>query len=487
MVTKQIVKLGGRVFNAEGLHRAYTKTVYPETPLYGASDWTAFALLQLADKLGVINELGSLYAESLPKIPKDGPPDMIYNPFYLNRKLDRVYDLPEVKVVDWRQPTINVMVPAFDFQSISAGFFGVFQIARFLRSTGMPVRLVLFDTFVFSEKEARERIKGYHGLEDMFDELEVEYIGEREKPLYVSSGDYNVATVWYSAYFARKVNEAIGRSKFLYLIQDYETVFHPANSMSTLADATYGWDYDALFSTKSLMDMFIKKDIGGYRTRGLRGIYFENACSSNLLPEFEFIARHMDKPKKSLVFYSRPVVNRNMFELTALALCEAYAQGIFDPEEWDCIGMGLGEGVVEILPGVYNTKLPRMTLKEYTDAITDFDVCLTLMASPHPSLIPMDLGGSGAVVVTNTFETKTPEYLESLNGNIIPVAPDLHAIVDGLREAVERSKDLVTRWQNAHDMQYPRTWEETFSERHREFVKRWVSENENADAKAGGQ
>jgi len=514
MVTKQLVSAGKRVFNHDQLRKAYLRLNGAEGgDLNTPAEWTAYSLLRVADRMGLKDRLGTIYQAERPLLPADPPPGMVYNPYYLHRKLNRVFDLPDVQVSDWRPPTINVLVPAFDFSSISAGFFGVFQVARFLRETGMHVRLVLFDTFVFSEAEAREKIQKYPGLENLFDELEVEYIGNRHTPLHVSPDDYCVATVWYSAYFAQKIDQAIGRSKFLYLIQDYETNFYPGSSSFALADLTYEMDYDALFSTEALRNLFIQRDIGGFRTRGLRGISFNNACSSKLLDKKEFLeyntgsvvpedeieefyARNEDlfnrnphlrnhadhmvntwpKKKRKLVFYSRPVVDRNMFELTALAICEAYRQGIFNPEDWDCIGMGLGEGIIEVLPGVASAKLPRMALDEYMNIVAEFDVCLTLMASPHPSMIPMDLAGSGAIVVTNTFATKTPEYLTSLNKNIIPVSPDLPSIVEGLREAVERSTDLESRYQNAAEMTYPRSWSETFTPEHVDFVKQWTSE-----------
>jgi len=476
VVTKYLVDIGKRVFKPDEIERAYTKMVYPETELKNPVERTAYSMLKVADRIGIMDDLGSIYVETLPLLPKDAPPELVFRRDYLQRKLNRVFDLPDVQVVDFRQPTINVLVPAFDFHSVSAGFFGVFQLARFLRKTGQHVRLVLFDTFVFSEKEARKRLQQYPGMEELFDEVEVDYIGGREQPLYVSPDDYCVATVWYSAYFAEKINNVLGRSKFLYLIQDYETNFYPGSSSFALSDLSYEMNYDAFFSTKALMDLFIKRDIGGFRTRELRGTFFNNACSSTLLDHDRFVELNEAKTKKSLVFYSRPVVDRNMFELTALALIEAYRQGIFNPAEWDCIGMGLGEGEVELAPSVHSIHLPRMPLAEYIEAVSNFDVCLTLMASPHPSLIPMDLGGSGAVVVTNTFATKTPEYLESINKNIIPVTPDLYSIVAGLREAVERCRDIETRWRNAAEMTYPRTWDESLTDAHLDYINQWLAQ-----------
>ena len=409
-----------------------------------------------------------------PTVGNPDPNHRIYDGHTLNLLLNRIYDLPDVKVNPNRRPTINVLVPAFDFKSMSAGFFGVFQVARFMRTTGWNVRLVLFDNFDFSLERFRKKFQDYPGMEDLLDEVEVDYIGERKTPLHVSPHDVCVATVWYSAWFAKKIGDVLGGRRFLYLVQDYETCFFPGGSLFAVADETYAWDYAALFSTKPLMDYLRQADVGGFASRGLPGIHFDNACSASLSPRKEFIAANAAKPKKKLVFYSRPIVDRNMFTLAALSLVTAYEQGVFDPAEWECIGMGLGEASVELLPGVLSTSLPRMTLREYERTVGQFDVCLTLMASPHPSLIPMDCAGSGAMVVTNTFRTKTPDYLRGLCGNIIPVAPSVPEIVAGLAEAVAASADLEGRHARASAMAYPRTWEESLTDRHTAFVTEHV-------------
>lgn len=399
-------------------------------------------------------------------------PLQTYDAHTLHLMLNRVYDLPDVVVDRDRPATINVLVPAFDFNSISAGFFGVFQVARFLRSSGWNVRLVMFDNFYFSLPEFRQKFLEYPGMEHLLTELEIEYIGERKAPMRVSPHDVCMATVWYSAHFARKIGDALGGRRFLYLIQDYETHFFPGNSLFALADETYEMDYVALFSTEPLRRYFVQHDVGGFATRGLPGIVFNNACAANLLSKEAFLRRHANKKKKKLVFYSRPVVDRNMFQLAAVALVTAYQKGIFNPEEWECIGMGLGDADVELLEGVRSTTLPRMTLREYTEKMTEFDVCLTLMASPHPSLIPMDCGGSGTVVVTNTFRTKTAEYLHGLCKNIHPVEPNLHALVAGLAGATLAAEDLVARHQHASEMKYPRRWEEALTPSHAVFIER---------------
>jgi hypothetical protein len=459
-----------RVFTKEELRTAWLKLEEPSLRLTGKMQYLAYTSLLIADRTGVAQPLiSALRKRNLTELS-------VYDELYLDAKLNRIFDMPKV-VVDYERPrTINILVPAFDFNSISAGFFGVFQVALFIKkSTPHNVRLVLFDNFFFDLEKARSKIKGYPGMEQLFDDLEVDYIGERKHSLRVSPNDNCVATVWYSAYFATKIMSTIGSSeRFLYLIQDYESNFYPGSSSSVVANESYKFNYSAFFSSQSLMDFFVSNDIGGIKTRELPVIYFNNACAANLMERKEFFQVHNQKAKKRIVFYSRPVVDRNMFELTAKAILTAYKEGIFNHAEWDCIGMGLGECTLKFDEDNQSVCMPRMNLTEYIRSVASFDICLTLMASPHPSLIPMDLAGSGAVVVTNTFATKTPYYLESLCTNIIASEPVLSDLVAALRKAKELCTNLDERYRAAAEMRYPRTWEDTFSTTHHEFVNSYL-------------
>lgn len=386
--------------------------------------------------------------------------------------INRVYDLPEVVVDKSRPKTINVLVPAFDFNSISAGFFGVFQAALFIARQGYHVRLVMFDNFYFNFDEANKKIQNYPGLETLFDEVEVDYIGERRKPLEVSEHDTSLATVWYSAYFAQKIQKACDGKPFLYLIQDYETHFYAGSSCSCLAQRSYAMNYYAMFSTKMLQEFFIQQNICDFNNRDIKYISYDNCCSCHLPTKQMFVNTYNGHHRRRIVFYARPIVNRNMYELGALVLIEAIRRGVLQEDDWDFYGVGLGDADLQLTEERKLCQLPRMNLKEYTENISGFDIGLTLMASPHPSLLPFDLAGSGCIVVTNECYNKTQAYFDEISGNIICKEADLDQLVDGIAEAVKRVSDLDTRYYEAENMKFPKTWDETWTDEH----KRWIRE-----------
>ena len=388
----------------------------------------------------------------------------------INQSVSSVLELPDVAITSGRKKTVNVLVPAFSFSTMSAGFFGVFQVALMIARNGHHVRLVLFDKFTFSYSQFKAQLANHPGLQTLLDEVEVEHIDEGGC-LYISKDDVVAATVWYSAYFARKISYILGGRPFIYLIQDYEAAFFPASSLYSLADATYGFNYNALVSTKPLYE-FMRTHCAHFESlvKAGRAVWFNNACAADLPDKKKFVAAK-GLPVRRLAFYCRPAVNRNMFELGAASLIKAWEAGVFRGcEVWEMYGIGIGNVEIELADGVTLKQLPRMSLAEYERSIINFDICLSLMASPHPSIPPFDLAGVGAIVVTNSYACKGPEYFDAISRNILCVDPTVEAIVGGLEKAVARSGNLEERWENARTLAYPRQWSDTWQEEHARFI-----------------
>lgn len=464
----KIFSLGERLFRERELREAYLKAKGTHISLNGIASHIAYFIFRFLSQFLDIEKLKLHYIkrnyfshnEHVPTFDKKS---IIFG-------LNNIYNLPDVEVCMDRPKTFNVLVPAFDFGSMSAGFFGVFQTALYIKKCGINVRLVLFDDFHFNYREFKERLQGYPGMENLCQEIEVEYVGSRKTPLLVSPHDNCLATVWYSAYFAQKIMSKLAGSKFLYLIQDYEAYFYPGSSLFSLAEKTYSMDFNAIFSTKTLKDFFIKNNIGNINNRGVECEYFNNACSSSLSPYDKFIKDNKCKEKRFFAFYSRPSVNRNMFELGALSLIEAYQRGAFSLGDWEFFGIGIGKCKIELAKGVYLQQMERMNLKQYQDKISTFDIGLSLMASPHPSLLPFDLAGSGALVVTNSFATKSPDFFSEISGNIICKEPCLEDVVEGIFDAVKKIGNLDDRFFNAKNMKYPTCWDESWEKRHANLI-----------------
>ena len=462
-----LLRISSVLFGMDTLRAAYRSLIFNETNELGVVGLVVKVLLWPLTKSKRFNQFVQANARQAPDV-KIG-----YGKADLDRSMNSIYDLPDVVVTMNRVRTVNVMVPAFSTETMSAGFFGVFQVALMVARQGYHVRLVLFDNFSFDKTEFRNKLQGYPGLEHLLDEMEVEYVGDRYLPLKVSPEDSAIATVWYSAYFAQKVMTATGGGPFLYLIQDYEAAFYPANSLYSFADATYFFNYHALVSTKPLLE-FLKAKNAHFANlvQDRKAVYFNNACSAKLPNRDDFMARRRTKSRK-LAFYSRSTVNRNMFELGARALIEAWSCGYFETgHNWELFGIGIGNVEIFLDARTKLVQLPRMSLADNETKISEFDICLSLMASPHPSITPFDLAGVGAIVVTNQFENKTAKYFEAISDNIIVSDPDVFRLADCIRAAIDRVDDMESRFSAATSMRYPRGWDAVWQDDHKRQIHR---------------
>ncbi|MFK7968588.1 MAG: hypothetical protein AB8B68_05540 [Rickettsiaceae bacterium] len=389
--------------------------------------------------------------------------EVIYDINDLHFLTNNIYNLPDIIISETSPVRINVLVPAFDTTSMSAGFFGVFHLAKNLSSMGYRVRLVLFDSFDFNISRFRKFLGATSGLDDLLNLVEVEYIGDRKKPLVISKKDFAIATVWYSAYVAEKIRSVCNQSHFLYLIQDYEPGFFPHSSHYALSLNTYNLPCKKLFSTEILANFFVANNI---IQKNEKYCFFHNAASVSGSDSYNLQkkAKISSKKDKIFVLYSRPQVDRNMFLLAAHSIVEAYTKIFKDSEyNWKFYGMGIGNITICLDENNKVSQLPRMSLKEYKEFIGSIDICLTLMATPHPSMIPMDIAGSGGLVVTNLMHTRTKEYYKKISSNIIAVEASRDKIVLGIKQAIIKLEESVDVPKNTK-INYPTSWVETWND-----------------------
>jgi len=457
-----VVRLGSIVFSVDTVKSAY-RGLNDTAANLPRKVQVARTLLRLVSKFYPIERLAEIGRRS-----HTGRP-IGFGKTKLDHETHRIFDLPQIQISKTRPAAINVLVPAFSIETISAGFFGVFAFALFCAKCGYHTRLVLFDNFYFDIDTFRKNLRKFPAFADMLERVELVYIGARYMPLLISDRDIAVATVWYSAYLAEKIRKHCGAKHFIYLVQDYEPAFHPNNSSFVLADNSYRLPAVPWISTAPLQQFFAESRMYD-GDEWSDWCTFNNACSPS--PD---VKRTLETKRGSLernfVFYCRPEVARNLFHLGALALIKAFESGIFhNGYNWRFHGIGIGSVEVYLDAATKLVQLSRMPLEEYQAAIGRFDVGLSLMGSPHPSLVPFDLAASGSLVVTNSFRTKTSAYFSAISSNIICKEPTLDALVQGIGEAVERSADIDGRVQGAQ-IRFPTSWPECWTARHEEFLE----------------
>lgn len=359
---------------------------------------------------------------------------------------------------------VNLLLATIDFRYVFGGYIGMFNLALFLRRMGHRVRIVLTESVDYRPDEWRRQIQKFPGLETLFDEIEVAPRFDRADPLPVNPDDAFVATSCWSAHVAHHAARELGHERFVFMVQEYEPIFTSYNSINAIFRQAYDFPQYALFSTAILQEYFRIERIGVYAAGEEAGDALSTVFH-NAICRFTPKLADMIHEEKRLLFYARPEDHaaRNLFELGVMGLVELLRRGDVDLTGWTFHGIGSIDRryVLELAPGVDLKLLPRTSLDEYIRLLPTFDVGLSLMMSPHPSLVPLEMAAAGLRTVTNTFANKTAERLAAVSPNLIAVPPTVDGIADGLAEAIRRAGDLKGRLADAR-IDWPTNWVDAF-------------------------
>ena len=368
---------------------------------------------------------------------------------------------------------VNLLVHAVDFRYVYAGYLSVYQLALQLKRNGYAVRLVIIDQCDYRPEQWQRESAGYDVLRELFADVESAYVFDRSVPLEVSPDDRFIAIGWWMAHVAHHAARALGQEKFIYLIQEYDPLIFAAGSYYALAAEAYTFPHHAIFSTATLADYFRQQRIGVYANGDAAPVVIENAVRAFDVGEEELRGR----ARRRLLFYTRPEPqnDRNMFELGVLALRAAIGEGHFDGRPWEFHGMGAVNKFkgVALGRGARLEMLPKVSLEEYRRRLPTYDLGLSLMLTPHPSMVPLDMAAAGLVTVTNTFATKTAERMGAISPNIIAAPPTIDGIKRGLVRALSAVDDAAARVAGSR-LNWATTWEETFNPEVMAAVRRFI-------------
>jgi ubiquinone/menaquinone biosynthesis C-methylase UbiE/glycosyltransferase involved in cell wall biosynthesis len=394
------------------------------------------------------------------------------------RLLEQMTAPIKVNVSTSNPERVNIVMATINFKYVFGGYISMFNLARKIASSGRRTRIVLVEPTDYNLEEWRKKIAAYPGIEDLFDLVETSYHFNRSQPLDVNPRDAFLATSCWTAHVASRTVQTLRSQKIVFFAQEYEPIFFPAGSFSALSHASYFLPQFTIFSTELLQEYFKLHGIGVYANGAGKGdrdsIPFQNAINSFPVHEENLQARK----KKKLLFYARPEQHaaRNMFELGLMGLSEALRAGYFNSQEWEFYGIGtIGNTRTVSLGGnVSLTLLPRVDLDEYYRILPTYDLGMSLMLSPHPSLVPLEMAAAGMVTVTNTFENKTADRLAAISSNLIAVDPTVAGISNGLAIAVNRINDYPSRIQGTQ-VHWAIDWEQAFHPRFMQKLGEFLS------------
>ena len=356
---------------------------------------------------------------------------------------------------------VNLLLATINFDYVFGGYIGMFNLALRLRREGYRTRIILHENTEWDLEGWRTKIQKYPGLTTLFDEVEVISRWDRTIPVEFNPADRFVATNCWAAHIAHHTARHLDEKRFLFMAQEYEPFFMAMNSISALFQEAYTFPQVTLFSTELLQEFFCRERIGVFANPGGEA---DAAVFSNAIQTFHPTRDQLTRTRRRLLFYSRQEehASRNLFELGMMALAALVQDPRVDLSGWSFHGIGsMGGNMLELKPGLPLELVPKTSLQEYIRMMPSYDVGLSLMLTPHPSLVPLEMASAGMWTVTNTLANKTPERLRAISTNLIGVQPTVGGIVDGLVQAMTRVGEIDERLAGAR-VDWPTDWDHAF-------------------------
>lgn len=284
----------------------------------------------------------------------------------------------------------------------------------------------------------------------------------------LTAQDYFLTTSWWTT---APTLASVGHGRVAYLLQEDERMFYPmGDEFLRCAEVLNDPELHTVINSEMLLRHF-SQGPGALRGLAERAACFEPAFPTHLF--YEDPAARAQSGKRNFLFYARPNNVRNLYWRGLDAIERAILEGTLDPEQWRFVFLGKDIHDVQ-LPGnpelVVGENLPW---DEYAGHVRAAHVGLSLIYSPHPSYPPLDLAASGAVVVTNTFETSKTD-LGSYSKNILCVPPTVADLNQGIVQAVALAGDDLRRLDNAAHAGIARDWSTTLAAAVDQIVAWWT-------------
>ncbi len=346
------------------------------------------------------------------------------------------------------RPRLNLLLPTLDERESYAGAATALRLFHALRAelgSQYDARLLATDVSPGSRYSPPE---GYMIMEPGADAAGRDTVEDAARrfrfPVAVRDGDVFLATAWWTAanavHMLGQQDALFGerQRRFIYLVQDYEPLFYPSSTQWGLADATYsqlGGTALPVFNTEPLRHGIAAAGHGGAGDDAL-------VLEPGINPQFQASIRPGTAKERLVLLYARTRAERNCLSFLDLMLAAAFAR---DPAGWAgwrflAVGEDLPGGADGLFPCAQGRVewVGRLGLDEYAATASRAALGVSLMASPHPSYVPMELAEAGVLVVSNTWRARDPAGLhENIAAFTRFDAEDAAAVLDAQRRRWE--------------------------------------------------
>ncbi|MEL6883593.1 MAG: glycosyltransferase [Pseudomonadota bacterium] len=344
--------------------------------------------------------------------------------FYKNFLAQEHGDVAELERANPARNTLQWVVPNFGFGS--GGHLNIFRFINNLADLGYDQRLVILPPYEWkSAEKAKEKIdKWYAPLK-----AEVALGADGFEPCHAT-----IATGWQTAYWVAKYQAT--RDRF-YFIQDFEPAFYATSSEYYMAENTYKLGLKGITAGTWLSEMLHDK-------YGMTTAAVSFGCDT----DFYKPGVRRDGDNFNILFYSRHVTKRRLFELGICAL-DTVCQ-----EHPDVAVIFAGGDVSPFRIPFHHLNAGELTLKELPDLYAQSDLALVLSGT-NLSLLPLELAACKCPIVMND----TPSARWLLPDDAAYYAPlDPEGMARVIGDAIRNKKERLAKAEVAYAMAQDSSW-----------------------------
>ena len=160
----------------------------------------------------------------------------------------------------------------------------------------------------------------------------------------------------------------------------------------------YQMDMIAVINTALLSD-YIKSNGISFKHYYI----FEPTINNKLLIALQ--QKDKFRKKKKIIFYGRPSVERNAYEVIVKGL-EYWSFWYSQAKQWEIVSLGEFYSDIKLGNDISITVKGKVTMEEYASTLLESAIGISLMISPHPSYPPLEMAAFDIGVITNKFFTK---------------------------------------------------------------------------------
>ncbi|MGH8963180.1 MAG: hypothetical protein ACRDWT_18650 [Jatrophihabitantaceae bacterium] len=335
------------------------------------------------------------------------------------------------------EPRVVLVLNGFAVDAIFAGVrTALITALELARRLDRPLAIVVLEPLGAAPDAVRAKLVDW-----LTDELGLEGFAERltlssqESPRRkdLHPGDLWLVTYWTTAVQVGLLCEdgLVDPDRVVYLVQDWEPGFYPWSTEYALAASTYERGFHLLVNSASLAG-FVAEQMG----TSLPDLVFAPEVDEERLRSVARAWKPGEQGRPRVLFYARPSKPRNLYAL-GLAALRRWAEQL--PDDVHPIVTCAGEDMAgpDLGPRVTVHNAGKLSFDDYYDLLTNTDVGLALMYSPHPSHLALELPMAGIPTVTNTVGAHRRAWVTGLQ----VVTPTPGAIAATLSELVIAAGD----------------------------------------------